>query len=252
MRIAADLLDRLGDVQRDFADVAIIGARRPELIAAMRARGMRVTVVEANARLARDHAALCADEDRLPLDPASMDLILWPGGLESVNDVPAALLRARLALRPDGLLLGALVGDGSLPRLRSALTAATAARPAARMHPQISLAALGDLLGQVGLALPVVDIDRVAIAYRSLDQLVADLRAAALTAVISGPVPPLTRRAWADARQHFAMAHDAEQLRILHFSAWAPAPGQPLPARRGSATRSLKAALGPPTSRRER
>ena len=57
-----------------------------------------------------------------------------------MNDVPGALVRLRALLAPDGLLLGAFVGDGSLPRLRRA-TMAEGVRTIARMHPQIDLAA---------------------------------------------------------------------------------------------------------------
>ncbi len=241
-RIAEDLIERLADVQRRFADVAIIGARRPELIDAMRATGANVTLIEPGAALAAARGATHAEEDRLPIEPESVDLILWPGGIEAVNDVPGALLRIRLALRPDGLLLGAGVGDGSFAKLRAALAAGDGDRPAARLHPQISLAALGDLMARVGFALPVVDVDRLSIAYRSIDAAVADLRAAGMTATLAGPVPPLTRAGWARARAAYA-AEGPETIRIMHFSGWAPHPDQPKPARRGSATQSLHDAL---------
>lgn len=245
-RIAGDLIERIGDVQRDFTDVLLVGVRNAALIHFARAQGWRLTMVDPSPALAARHGAIHADEDAMPLEPDSYDLILWPGGLESVNDVPGALLRCRLALRPDGLLLGAMLGDGSLPKLRTAMAAADGDRPAARMHPQISLAALGDLLSKVGLALPVVDVDRLAVAYRSLDSLVTDLRAAALTSVIAGAVPPVCRAGLHRARAKFVGDPAPEQLRILHFSGWAPHPAQPQPARRGSATTSLSAALRPP------
>lgn len=251
------LAERLDDVAREFADVLLIGARDPALVAGLARRCTRLTLFDASPSIAAAAggaaaAALSGDEDRLPVEPGQFDLIVWPGGLESVNDVPGALLRCRLALRPDGLLLGAFVGDGSFPSLRAAMQAADAgqdgATAVARMHPQIEVRAMGDLLARAGLTLTVADVDRIALSYRSLNGLVADLRAAALTNVLAGPVHRLDRAAASRAGAAFAaMAGDdgrtAEVVRIVHFSGWAPHPDQPRPARRGSATASLADAL---------
>ena len=241
--IAEQLLERLDDVQRPFVDALIIGGRDAVLADALTARNIRVTTFEQ-----AGSGDIVGDEDLLPVTPASYDLILWPGGLESVNDVPGALLRCRHALRPDGLLLGCLFGDGSLPNLRRALAEAAAPQAVARMHPQIDLASLGGLLSGVGLALPVVDVERMHLAYRSIDALVADLRGAVLTNVMAGAPHRMTRRQWSTARAAFMAGSDnegrtIESLRLMHFSGWAPHASQPQPARRGSATASLADAL---------
>jgi NADH dehydrogenase [ubiquinone] 1 alpha subcomplex assembly factor 5 len=244
-QIAAALLERLDVVTRTFTRALVIGRRDDVLIAALHARDLSVDVAEPDGG-----GGLGADEDILDVAPGSYDLIIWPGGLESVNDVPGALLRARLALKPDGLILGALIGDGSLPMLRTALRdgAIASGRPlAARMMPQMALGALGDLLQRVGLALSVVDVDELQLRYREIDGLVRDLRAHALTALLAGPVPPLNRNEWAATSAAFGAAGEdgftTETIRIIHFSGWAPDASQPQPARRGSATASLAAAL---------
>jgi SAM-dependent methyltransferase len=244
-QISAALIERLDIVTREFRHALLIGGRDAALAEALRARGLTVDIAEP-AGGSGHHA----DEDRLDVEPGSYDLVLWPGGLEGVNDVPGALLRARLALRPDGLLLGACIGDGSLPMLRGAIRegAAIADRPAAaRMMPQISLQAMGDLLQRAGLALPVVDVEELALRYRHIDGLIRDLRAHAATAMLAGPVPPLHRTEWAATAAAFADAGadgaTVETVRVIHFSGWAPDASQPQPARRGSATASLAAAL---------
>lgn len=244
--MAEQLLERLDDVQRPFRDALLIGGRTPALAQALADRDLDVRRLEPG-----DPACgLREDEDRLAIEPASVDLIIWPGGLESVNDVPGALLRCRHALRPDGLLLGCLFGDGSFPALRQALAAADHPLAVARMHPQIDLASLGSLLSSVGLALPVVDVERMTLAYRSLDALVGDLRAAALTNLLAGTTHRLSRQRWATARADFAaksdtMGRTVETARLMHFSGWAPHTSQPQPAARGSARASLAAALRP-------
>lgn len=250
-QIADMLIERLDDVARRFEQAAIIGARNRRLSDALIARGLTVAHYEQSAIVAAATGAVHGEEDQLPWEPGSQSLILWPGGLESVNDVPGALLRCRLSLRPDGLLLGCFAGDGSFPMLRQALTRAQRPdRPAvARMHPQIDARGVGDILQRCGFALPVVDIERITLGYSSAAALVRDLRAAAMTNMLAGAVYPLMREEWQAAAAAFAaLAPDdsnrtAETLRLVHFTGWAPDDSQPRPARRGSATASLAAAL---------
>ena len=247
--IAETLLDRLAMVTRDFPRVLLIGAHDRALADHLRSVGKELTIVEAGPRLAADSDALVVEADALDQPFASFDLIVWPGGLDSVNDVPGALLRLRALLAPDGLLLGAFVGDGSLPRLRRAVMT-DGVRPIARLHPQIDLAAMGNLLQRVGFTLPVVDVEALTVRYGDWFALVRDLRAAGLASRLGPAPPPLTRVEAAQIAAAFAAQADpdgriAESLRIVHFSGWAPHPDQPQPARRGSGTASLAAALKP-------
>lgn len=247
--IAETLLDRLAMVTRDFPRMLLIGAHDRALADHLRGIGADLTIVEAGRRLAADRGALAVEADALDLPFASFDLIVWPGGLDSVNDVPGALLRLRALLAPDGLLLGAFVGDGSLPRLRRAVMA-DGVRPIARLHPQIDLAAMGNLLQRVGFTLPVVDVEALTVRYGDWFALVRDLRAAGLASRLDPAPPPLTRDEAARIAAAFAAQADpdgriAESIRLVHFSGWAPHPDQPQPARRGSGTASLSEALKP-------
>jgi hypothetical protein len=251
-QMAQQLLDRLGDVTRTFTDVLVIGARCPSLVDGLASiaatAGACVTIIEQSRALADRSGVAQGEEDNLPVEPESYDCILWPGGMESVNDVPGALLRCRLALRGDGLLLGCFPGDGSFPLLRHVMRQSDGELVVARMHPQLDARAMGDLLSKVGLTMSVVDCDRLTLAYASLTDLVADLRAAAWTNMLHGTVIPMTRTGLRMAFAAFAAAtgesgRATEQLRIVHFSGWSPHPDQPKAARRGSATVSLAEAL---------
>ncbi len=147
--IAETLLDRLTMVTREFPRTLLIGAHDGALADHLRSAGTELTIAEAGPRLAAANGAIAVEADAIDLPFASFDLIVWPGGLDSVNDVPGALVRLRALLAPDGLLLGTFVGDGSLPRLRRAVMT-EGVRPVARLHPQIDLAAMGNLLQRVG------------------------------------------------------------------------------------------------------
>lgn len=247
--IAETLLDRLSMVTREFRRTLLIGAHDRALAAALRATGTGLTLFEAGARLAAATGALTGEVDAIDLPLESFDLIVWPGGLESVNDIPGALVRLRALLAPDGLLLGAFVGDGSLPRQRRAAMS-EGVRSIARLHPQVDLSSMGNLLQRTGFTLPVVDVDALTVRYGDWFALVRDLRAAGLASRLSPAPPPLTREEAARIAAAFAAQADpdgrvAEIFRIVHFSGWAPHPDQPRPARRGSAGASLAEALKP-------
>jgi len=252
-RMVEDVLERLDLVTRRFERALDLGCGPGLLTAGLRDRGMEVTATDAGAAFAAAAGGAQCDEDRLPFEPGGYDLVVSAGTLDSVNDLPGALIQIRRLLRPDGLFLAALPGAGSLPQLRRALGAADEAedRPASpRLHPQIDLRAAGDLLARAGFALPVADDDMLTVLYASLPQLVGDLRSLGWTNILTARSRrPLGRTGYAAAQAAFAAAADAngrspELFHIVHLSGWAPSPDQPQPARRGSATASLAEALG--------
>ena len=211
--------------------------------------GTRVARLDPGYRFAKAAGGVQGDEDRLPFADASFDLVVSAGVLDQVEDVPGALILARRVLRPDGLFLGAFLGAGSLPRLRAALREGERGRPAARLHPQIDVRAAGDLLVRAGFALPVADVEHVTVRYPNLFRLMADLRGMAAGNLLASRAP-LGRAALARAAEAFASTADAdgrvaETFSIITLTGWAPAPSQPQPARRGSGTASLAAALRP-------
>jgi len=148
------------------------------------------------------------------------------GELESANDVQAAAFALRHALRPGGLLIGAIIGGNSLPRLRAAMLAADRedGGTAPRVHPSIDGPSLAALLISVGFTLPVVDVDRVDVDYPDLDRLVGDLRAMGCTNILTERSRrPVTRRALDHARAAFSDgARTIERFELIHFAAWAP------------------------------
>lgn len=239
------LADRLGAVRRGFADALDLGCFDGTFPPPS---GVRMARVDAGFRFARAAGGVQADEDRPPFADASFDLILSAGVLDGVNDLPGALLLARRMLRPDGLFLGALIGASSLPTLRAAFRAAEGERPAPHLHPQIDVRAAGDLLVRAGFALPVADSETIMVRYPDLSRLIADLRGMAAANLLLGR-RILDRATFARLTAAFQALADpdgriTEQFTILFLTGWSPSPDQPQPARRGSATTSLAAALG--------
>jgi NADH dehydrogenase [ubiquinone] 1 alpha subcomplex assembly factor 5 len=247
-RIVEDLLERLADVKRTFAAALIIGAADEGIANNLRALGMTVQQADPCPMVASCTGGAVWSEDISLLPDGAVDLVVVIGVLESVNDLPGALISLRRMLRPDGLMLCAFAGAGTLPHLRAALLAGDEDRPAQRLHPQVEVRALGDLLSRAGFAMPVADCEKVAVRYGSLFPLLTDLRGMGAAQCLASAPPSLTRAMLARAAEKFAQGADAdgrvtETFVILHGSGWAPSPDQPKPAKRGSATTSLAAAL---------
>lgn len=239
------IAERLDGVKRNFADILDLGCFDGAFVPPPNST---VTRIDAGRLFATQAHGIQADEDLLPVEPENFDLVVSAGVLDSVNDVPGALAQIRRALKPDGLFLGAFVGGTSLPTMRACFLQAEADRPAARFHPMIDVRSAGDLLVRAGFALPVADGETLNVRYSDLFRLIGDLRGMAATNVLRGRVP-LARTALAAAAAAFAERADpdgrtTERFDMIFLTGWAPSPDQPKPARRGSATVSLAAALG--------
>ena len=238
--------DRLALVKRSFTDMLDLGCHDGGFPAPP---GARVTRCDASPAFARIAGGTVCEEDRLPFTAGQFDLIVSAGVLDTVNDLPGALLLARQALRPDGLFLAAFVGAGSLPLLRRSLLVAEGDAPVAHIHPQIDVRSAGDLLVRAGFALPVADVERLTVRYDNLFALMRDLRGMGATNMLRDR-RPLRRDVLARAAEAFASHADAdgrvpERFELLFLVGWAPSPDQPKPARRGSATASLADILKP-------
>src|SRR5687768_5064218 len=228
--VADELIERLDLVKRDFHRVLDLGCASGYLAGRLRERGLDLTSADPGFAFAQGAAGVQCDEDRLPFADRSFDLIVSAGVLDSVNDLPGALVLVRRVLAPDGLFLGAFAGAGSLPRLRSAMLAADSVQGGAapRIHPQIDVRAAGDLLGRAGFVLPVADAHGFDVRFPSLSALVADLRAMGATNMLAGRSRrPLGRAALAAAEADFAARADpggktAERFEIVYLSGWAP------------------------------
>lgn len=153
------------------------------------------------------------------------DLIVACLALDTVNDLPGALIHLRAALSSGGLALVTLLGAGSLPALRAIMQAADGDRPAPRIHPQVDVRAGAQLLQRAGFADPVSDSRTLTVRFPSLAGLVSDLRDQGLTGVLAQGGPPLGRTALRRAEQAFSDHADgdgrvSEQFELLTLSGW--------------------------------
>jgi SAM-dependent methyltransferase len=242
-RIAEDMAERLHAVLRDFKNAAEVGTPGDQIGDVLAARFDRYTRVDLPQR----------ESEPLPLEAQSLDLVVSALAFQFVNDLPGVLAQIRRALRPDGLLMAAMIGGDTLTELRQSFAAAEAELEGGvspRVAPFADLRDVGALLQRAGLALPVTDVDRIVVRYDSAFGLMHDLRRMGATNILVERRRMPTRRAtmlrmaeiyserFADADGRIRATFD-----VIWLSGWAPHENQPKPLKPGSAKMGMAEAV---------
>jgi len=242
-RVAEEMVERLEAVTRNFHDVADVWTPGDGLSASLRARFPSVLHV----------APSEAGAETLPFAVESLDLIVSALAFQFVNDLPGVLAQIRRALKPDGLLLAAMIGGDSLTELRQSFAAAEAeceGGMSPHVAPFADLRDIGGLIQRAGLALPVTDVDRLTVRYDNAFALMQDLRRMGASNVLLERRRAPTRRAtmfrmaelyaerFADADGRIRATFD-----LVWLLGWAPHESQQKPLKPGSAKASLEAAV---------
>jgi len=247
-RVAEDMAERLHAVLREFSSAADIGTMGDQIRDALTKRVGRLARVDVPDR----------ESEPLALASASIDLAVSALALQFVNDLPGALAQIRGALRPDGLLLAAMIGGDTLTELRQSFAAAEAELESGvspHVAPFADLRDVGALLQRAGFALPVTDVDRIVVRYDGAFALMQDLRRMGATNVLMERRRTPTRRAtmlrmaqiygerFADPDGRIRATFD-----VIWLSGWAPHESQQQPLKPGSAKASLAEAVKGRTS----
>jgi SAM-dependent methyltransferase len=251
----ADLLERLAVIKRPFQSVLDLGTPGEGLVQSLAQASQRQVVRLSRLASMLSHSAGCVgDEELLPFAPQSFDLVVSALSLQSVNDLPGALLQVRHVLRPDGLLLACFCGGRTLHELRTAFTMAETELTqgvSPRVSPFVDVRDMGGLLQRAGFALPVADIEPLTVRYDTMFNLLADLRAMGATNTLTERLrKPLRRAVLIRAAEIYAERFsDADgrvraTFELLFVSGWAPHESQQKPLAPGSAKVSLAEALG--------
>ena len=227
--LAGRLVERLDDVTRRFPTALDLGGRGV-VAPLLAARGIGVVSADLSApMLARSPSpGVVADAEALPFAPASFDLVVASLSLHWINDLPGALIQLRRALRPGGLFLASLPVLGTLDTLRAVLTEAEAALrggAAPRVSPFPDLRDCAGLLQRAGFALPVADVEEVALSYAAPFSLLAELRAAGEANALASRdrrIPPRALFAAAAAALAGPDGRAAARLRLAVLTGWAP------------------------------
>jgi SAM-dependent methyltransferase len=257
-RVAEELADRLASVLRVFPCGLDLGTPTDAVRRGLAHSGKVGSLIAANPLAAegpsRSGLAVAADAEAVPFREGALDLVVSGLALHFVNDLPGALVQIRRALKPDGLLVAALLGGDTLTELRQAFAAAEAEMEGGispRVLPFADLRDLGALLQRAGFALPVTDVDRLTARYASPLALMHELRRMGAT----NPLVDRRRRPLRRATLERMLDIYAERFadpdgriratfEIVYLSGWAPHESQQQPLPPGSARTRLAEALG--------
>src|SRR5882672_2667145 len=246
---AGHLAERLGAINRHFARGLDLHSRGPVFPTLQPFADSWVRT-----GFAWDRPSVIADEEILPFEDGSFDVVTSVLSLHAVNDLPGTLVQIRRVLKPDGVFIVGLFGGETLHELKLAFAAAEAeilggASP--RVSPFGDVRELGGLLQRAGFALPVADVERTIVRYRDLARLFADLRALGETNVLVGRRPRFLSRRMLQAvtAEYAARFADAEgrvaaTFDVVFLTGWAPQESQQKPLAPGSAKVRLAQALG--------
>ncbi|MDQ0456509.1 methyltransferase domain-containing protein [Rhizobium paknamense] len=250
--VAEELAERLAVVERHFEDAAELHGLDGRVAETCKRTGRigRLQRIETSDVFSSPGLPVTeAPLETLPLVPQSINLALSPLSLHLANDLPGLLIQIRRALKPDGLLLAAVAGAGTLGELRDVLLSTEAeltggASP--RVIPFADVRDLGGLLQRAGFALPVVDVEDYTVRYDSLFPLMQDLRAMGMANPLLGRSrKPISRAFFLRAAELYAERYSDPDGRIratfsiIYVSGWAPDASQRKPLKPGSATTRL-------------
>lgn len=226
--IARRLVDRLLDIDRQFADVLDLGANSCNIAQALskppiptpeaptpeatkdkiplKSRILHLTCAETSPTLLHRDDDLpppavpityshLSSLETLPYEAESFDAVLSSLSLHWVNDLPSLLSSINNILKPDAPFLAAMFGGDTLFELRSSLQLADLERlggVSPHVSPLADVRDVGGLLTRCGFKLLTVDVDDVVVEYPDTFALMTDIQAMgegnAILKSIGGPM----------------------------------------------------------------
>ncbi|XAR65828.1 Malonyl-[acyl-carrier protein] O-methyltransferase [Bertholletia excelsa] len=262
--VAENLLDRLEDCKKTFPTALCLGGSLQAIRRLLRGHGAIEKLIMMDTSY--DMVKLCkdteldvanrnmetsyvvGDEEFLPVKESSLDLVISCLGLHWTNDLPGAMIQCRLALKPDGLFLGAIFGGETLKELRIACTIAQMEREGGispRLSPLAQVRDAGNLLTRAGFTLPGVDVDEYTVKYRSALELIEHLRVMGETNALlqrNNILKRETALATAAVYESMFAAEDGTipaTFQVIYMTGWREHHSQQKAKRRGSATISF-------------
>jgi NADH dehydrogenase [ubiquinone] 1 alpha subcomplex assembly factor 5 len=240
--VAERLLDRLELINHDFPAVLDLGAGdgfMTRLVAERSGCGWVVAAEPARRLIASAMAPrVSADPEFIPFRDASFDLVASCLVLHWCADLPGTLIQLRRALKPDGLLLAAMLGGSTLVELRTVLFEAELAEEGGvspRVSPTTELSDAAALLQRAGFTMPVADSETITVTYPDMPALMRDLRGMGETNALTARRRFLSRATLARAGSIYTerfgdgAGRIPATFEILFLTGWAPHPAQAKP-----------------------
>lgn len=200
---ASNIIDRVEDITRSFPSAMELGSFRGELARAITSRenfrgsgavGGITTLAQCDIvseqHIGRNimsgsqvvnetdagHLVVMSkksfdEENGLPFDDHSFDLVLSSLDLHWVNDLPLMLQRIKKVLKPDGAFIASMFGGNTLKELRYCFYLAEQERKGGispHASPMAKASDVAGLMQGAGFSLPTVDIDTITVSMIAL------------------------------------------------------------------------------------
>ncbi|XP_028739400.1 arginine-hydroxylase NDUFAF5, mitochondrial isoform X1 [Peromyscus leucopus] len=254
--VGSRIADRVYDIARDFPLALDVGCGRGYIAQHLN----KETVGKIFQTDIAEHALknsletdiptvnILADEEFLPFQENTFDLVVSSLSLHWVNDLPRALEQIHYVLKPDGVFVGAMFGGDTLYELRCSLQLAETEREGGfspHISPFTAVSDLGHLLGRAGFNTLTVDTDEIQVNYPGMFELMEDLKGMGESNCSWNRKALLHRDTMLAAAAVYREMYRNEDgsipatYQIYHMIGWKYHDSQARPAERGSATVSF-------------
>ncbi|KAI6088894.1 S-adenosyl-L-methionine-dependent methyltransferase [Hypoxylon rubiginosum] len=193
------------------------------------------------------------DEETLPFEANTFDLVLSSLSMHWINDLPGVLAQINNVLKPDCAFMGAMFGGDTLFELRTSLQLAEQERRGGispHVSPLADVRDVGGLLQRAGFKMLTVDVDDIIVDYPDTFALMQDLQAMGESSAVLG-------REMGGIQRDVLLANDAiyrelhgnedgtvpATFRMIYMIGWKESEDQAKPLPRGSADINLKDVL---------
>jgi NADH dehydrogenase [ubiquinone] 1 alpha subcomplex assembly factor 5 len=255
------LADRIFDIKRRFKLAVDLGCGRGYVAKHIDSESVEELVVcdlsrtwldqvpnPPNVKVRRE----VVDEEFLPFEPASLDLVTSSLSMHWVNDLPGAFHQIINCLKNDGVFIGAVFGGDTLYELRSSLQLAELERHggiAPHISPFTEIRDIGSLLTRAGFTMLTVDTDEIVVRYPSMFELMWDLKGMGENNAAYNRKLHLRRDTAVAAAAIYKQLYGNKEggknfipatFQIIYMLGWKPDASQPKPLPRGSGEMSLR------------
>ncbi|KAI1381621.1 S-adenosyl-L-methionine-dependent methyltransferase [Hypoxylon crocopeplum] len=193
------------------------------------------------------------DEETLPFEANTFDLVLSSLSMHWINDLPGALAQINNILKPDCAFMGAMFGGDTLFELRTSLQLAEQERRGGispHVSPLADVRDVGGLLQRAGFKMLTVDVDDIIVDFPDTFALMQDIQAMGESSAVLG-------REMGGIQRDVLLANDAiyrelhgnedgtipATFRMIYMIGWKESKDQAKPLPRGSGDISLKDVL---------
>tara|TARA_B100000900_G_scaffold412366_1_gene433992 strand:+ start:392 stop:1252 length:861 start_codon:yes stop_codon:yes gene_type:complete len=243
---AQDLALRLDEINRHFQSILIL-TKNKDFLSERFTDKQKKDLVLVNPIDKFKNGSGINDEESLPFQNNTFDLIISDLMLHTSNNLRTSLEKIHSLLKPDGLMLCSMFGSETLKELKSCIIKSEEQfndRVYPRINPFVDIRTAGDILHNSGFKLCVADDTIIKVPFKDIFELVKLIRSMGENNYINLEKPNITRNIWnktSELMQEIAFpeAGIVSTFEILTLTGWKYHVDQPKPLKPGSAKFNL-------------